>query len=183
MGSHLTTPLAVPRVPRQSATAHTSAESAERMRKGVAVELPKACVAASRMANEELGSEEVQEVEPEATAAGLEAHAPSAAADSVGVQQEQDVQPGERSTEVEQQQPPRHRSEAQSGETAHASPGERVRHEPVCSAHAVHPKATARDEQHAPLLHASRRTRCWLSTGRRGRYCPSKNGRGGGDRG
>lgn len=64
-----------------------------------------------------------------------------------------DVHRGCTRADPAQQQPPRHKSEAQSADTAHVSPGERVRHEPVCSAQPLQLSALATALQHAPPRH------------------------------
>ena len=83
--------------------------------------------------------------------AGAAAHNPSVEAVADGDDaQRHDVQPGVMSAADEQQQPPRQRSDAQSAETPHVSPGERARHAPDWREQPEQPRRTAVGEQHAP---------------------------------
>ena len=82
-----------------------------------------------------------------------DAHDPNADEAVDEDQHTHDEHPGVSSADAEQQQPPRHRSLAQSADTAHDSPGERVRHEPVCSAQPEQLRDTETSLQHAPPEH------------------------------
>ena len=74
----------------------------------------------------------------------VEEHDPAVAAVVVVFDQHvHAVQPAVSIADAEQQQPPRHILDAQSGEIAHASPGEKVRHEPLCSSQPAQPNRAA----------------------------------------
>lgn len=80
-------------------------------------------------------------------------HDPGRSDEAEADRQEQAMQPVVRTADPEQQQPPRHKSLAQSSDTAHGSPGGYVRHKPVCSAQPEQLSAIAVELQHAPLRH------------------------------
>ena len=82
-----------------------------------------------------------------------DAHDPNADEAVDEDQHTHDEHPGVSTADTEQQQPPRHRSLAQSADTAHASPGECVRHEPVCSAQPEQLRDKETVLQHAPPEH------------------------------
>lgn len=82
------------------------------------------------------------------------AHDPGEDAGEDGVEHAHAVHPAVCVAESEQQQPPKQKLVVQSADTAHASPGERVMQEPVCSAQAPHPRLMALKLQHAPVRHA-----------------------------
>ena len=68
--------------------------------------------------------------------------------------QRQAVHPAVFAADAAQQQPPRHTFVAQSKGDAHVSPGEKVRHDPLCIEHVEHERSADVAEQQKPPRHA-----------------------------